>query len=267
MKIALIKFSGKTLNDFLTTEQWVDTINYLNKKYDGIVLVHGAGSNISDWAKLLGIESKFVDGQRVTSSELMDVVAAVQAGVVNSKIVAKLTSCQIDANGYSGIDRNLFVADYLNEQLGFVGLPKLIGNTGWIKELLLDRIVPVFSSVCRDSNGNLMNVNADVFAENLAAALNADSVYFVSDVDGVKLKGETKDYLTSDEIEEGIAQGEITDGMIPKLRSCAMLLNHGINKIWIGSKITGNNKNSHVSSNTGTWIVNKHQLIKLTNVA
>ena len=110
-------------------------------------------------------------------------------------------------------------------------------------------IVPVFSSICRDSNGNLMNVNADLFAGAIAKLLNASSVYFLSDTKGVKLKGEFQKSLSIDDLHIGLTSGEITDGMIPKVKTCINLLTNGIQKIWIGNKIE--NKELH---NKGTWI-------------
>ncbi|HUX59711.1 MAG TPA: hypothetical protein VMV32_00250, partial [Ignavibacteriaceae bacterium] len=120
----------------------------------------------------------------------------------------------------------------------------------WIIDLLKDGIIPVFSSVCRDADGNLMNVNADLFAESIALAVKADSVFFVSDVEGVKIDGNYVSYLSEEEIISGIVDGQITDGMIPKLKSCIELLKMGINRIWIGSQLLDPEKTN------GTWIIN-----------
>src|SRR5690606_23351438 len=118
-------------------------------------------------------------------------------------------------------------------------------------------IVPVFSSMCRDKNGNLMNINADVFAKELAVTLNADTVFFLSDVNGVKLNGTMQNVLIEEEILDGISSGQITDGMIPKLQSCLSLIKSGIHKVWIGSDLLNINFNEHLfeSNLKGTWIV------------
>ncbi len=255
MKTAVLKISGKTLPEFLSTDKWTNTIKSLHKNFDGVLVVHGAGKHITEWSEKLGIENKFKDGQRVTTKEQMEVVAAVQAGLVNNQIVAKLNSAGLIASGHSGIDRNSFVADYLDTELGFVGKPKLNGKIDWIMELMNNNIIPVFSSVCRDANGNLMNVNADIFTEVLALAIKVDTVFFVSDVNGVIIDGSVKQILTKNDINEGIIKGDIKDGMIPKLNSCTSLLNEGINKIWIGSQIYNlNNKKKNYNAN-GTWII------------
>ena len=257
MKTAVIKFSGKALDDFFTNSKWIELIRNLKKTYEGIVLVHGAGNKISEWSYALGIEPRFIEGQRVTDKYTMEVVAAVQSGLLNAKIVSHLQINNFDAVGLSGIDRGLFTAEYVNEKLGFVGSPKISGNSDWIYSLLNEGVIPVFSSLCRDHDGNLMNVNADIFTHALAKVISADTVFFLSDVNGVKLNGVTQSYILDSEINEGIQNGHITGGMIPKLKSCKKLLEDGISKVWIGSELFDINFNDfHNSINLkGTWIV------------
>lgn len=256
MKIAVLKISGKALDTFFANTNWNNQFDKLRKIYDGIVIVHGAGKNITDWSMALGHEVKFINGQRVTTKEVMDVVAAVQSGMLNSKIVSNLNTMGIKAIGLTGIDHGSFIAKQVDENLGYVGVPELIDSIDWIYELLKKKIVPVFSSICRDNKGNLINVNADIFTEVLAAALKADSVFFLSDIDGVILNGEIQNLINEHEIENGIQNGEIKDGMIPKLSSCVELLNKGINKVWIGSTIWENIfENVSNGKQNGTWIV------------
>ena len=260
MKTAVIKISGKSINEILTTDKWISALKNFSTEYDGIVLVHGAGKSISEWSEKLGIDTQFINGQRVTSEKQMEVVAAVQAGILNSRINAKLNADGFNSIGLSGIDRNTFTAEYINKELGFVGKPVLTGSITWINELLNSNVIPVFSSVCKDASGNLMNVNADIFTEALANAINAYSVFFVSDVEGVKINGNFQEALTEEDIINGIISGEITDGMIPKLNSCIELLKKGINKVWIGSQINNSslNKTERLNGN-GTWIVNSNE--------
>ena len=266
MKIALLKLSGKTLTDFVSSVKWIEIIKKLYSEFDAIIIVHGAGKDISDWSTKLGLKNEFLNGQRITTAEQMNVVAAVQAGVANTKIVAKLVASKIEATGQSGIDRGTFIAKYLNKDLGFVGKPFLSGSTEWIINLLKEKVIPVFSSVCMDSNGNLMNVNADIFAEVMALSLKVDTVFFASDISGVIINDEIKNSLTEDEIIKGIAEGEITDGMIPKLNSCIELLKQGINKIWIGSTLSNYLSFNENQNGNGTWIVksneSKYELLK-----
>ncbi len=254
MKTAILKISGKALNDIFNTDNWICEIKKIKEAFGGLIIVHGAGQSISEWSEALGLEAKFINGQRVTTEKVMDVVAAVQSGMLNTKIVSRMTTSGIDAVGLSGIDRGTFIAESTNLDLGNVGIPKVKGNAEWITELVNQGVVPVFSSVCRNENGSLMNVNADIFTEVLAATLKADSVFFVSDVTGVKLFGAVQKLIDEQQILQGIATKEITDGMIPKLSSCLQLLNNGINKIWIGKnpEIEFDNE---IKINGGTWIV------------
>ncbi len=258
MKTAILKISGKTISEFIETNKWIELIKDLYKVYDSVVLVHGAGKTISEWADKIGLETKFIDGQRVTTSEYMKIVAAVQAGLINTQLSAKLNSCEIEAAGFSGVDRNTFTAKIFDNELGFVGYPELTGSKEWIEEILSKKIVPVFSSVCKDSNGELINVNADIFTEVLAAAIQADTVLFVSDIDGVIINGEIKKQLNTSGIVNGILSGEITGGMIPKLKSCSTLLYKGINKIWIGSKLNHQTITNNEDFN-GTWIIGSEE--------
>ena len=255
MRIALIKISGKSLTQLFETDSWIQSIKKLKENYDGLVIVHGAGSTISKWSEALGLEAKFVNGQRVTSKEIMDVVAAVQAGMLNTKIVSTLVSNDLNAIGLSGVDRSTFIAEQLGDDLGFVGIPILIGDVTWITDLVKSKTIPVFSSVCRDAKGNLMNVNADIFAEALASSIKAETVFFISDVDGVKLNGGYQSHVSKNDIIDGISNGQITDGMIPKMHSCLGLLNKGINKIWIGSTIHEVGTHEYGINSSGTWIL------------
>ncbi len=256
MKLAVLKISGKSLETFFENNRWEAPLKKLRMVYDGVIIVHGAGKNITEWSKALGYEVKFVDGQRVTSKEVMDVVAAVQSGMLNTKMVSKLNSIGIKAIGLTGIDRGSFVAKVVDEKLGYVGVPEQVKPIDWIYNLINEKVVPVFSSICCDKDGNLINVNADIFTEVLAASLNAESVFFLSDINGVVINGSVQGYINDREILEGIINGEITDGMIPKLNSCVELLNKGIKKIWIGSSnLESIFENASNNQQAGTWIV------------
>ncbi len=258
MKIVVLKLSGKALNEFTTNHHYINMMHELNNNYYGVVIVHGAGKMITEWSSALNLASSFVNGHRKTTKEIMDVVSAVQGGLTNSTITSFLNAKGFEATGLNGIDRNLFVADYLDEKLGFVGVPKLTGNVDWLKEMMQNKIIPVYSSVCRDYEGNLMNVNADLFAKELAIALSADTVLFVSDVEAVKIEGIDMQEMSQHDIKSGIENGFITDGMIPKLQSSVDLLKNSVNKVWIGNNPTKLKfKTALLNDMGGTWIVEK----------
>ncbi len=256
MKIVLLKLSGKALSEFTTNHLYVDMLHELKENYDGVIIVHGAGKMITEWSSSMNLVSHFVNGQRKTTKDIMDVVSAVQGGLTNSTITSFLHAKGFEATGLNGIDRNLFVADYLDKELGFVGVPKLKGDVTWLKDLMKSGVIPVYSSICRDNEGNLMNVNADLFAKELAIALSVDTVLFVSDVDAVKINGVNMFEMSEHDVKSGIKNGHITDGMIPKLESSVELLNNAVKKVWIGNNPTKLKfKSALLNDMGGTWIV------------
>ena len=261
MKIVILKLSGKALNEFTTNHQYIEMMKDLSEHYDGVVIVHGAGKMISEWSALMNIETSFVNGHRKTTKEIMNIVSAVQGGLTNSTITSYLHAKGFDATGLNGIDRGLFVADYLDKELGFVGKPKLTGSVQWLKELMQNGVIPVYSSICRDNDGNLMNVNADLFTKELAIALGVDTVLFVSDVEAVQIEGINMDEMSEHEIASGIENGHITDGMIPKLENSVEMLNQSIKKVWIGSNPTKLKfKSALLNDMGGTWIVESKRI-------
>ena len=259
MKIAVIKLSGKAVEDFISNPSCLKVIKKLRPSYDGLVIVHGAGNQISEWTSALGGKNNFINGQRVTDEFSMNIVAAVQAGMINSRITGFLCSKDLNAIGLTGIDNNIFIADYTDDKLGFVGIPRINKDITWLRDLMLTLTIPVFSSICRDESGNLMNVNADIFTNILATSLNAETVYFVSDVKGVLLNGKIKKEINDNEITEGINNNQITGGMIPKLQSCASLIKAGVKKVWIGNDFASLLSTKSIGGTNGTWIVSNNK--------
>lgn len=259
MKLALIKLSGKTIDSFITGSNGIDVINNLRKENDGVVIVHGGGKTINEWSEKLGHEPSFYEGQRVTCDKTIDVVSSVQGGLLNNKITSYLFMHKVKSIGLNGISGGLFKADQLDPNLGYVGKPVQASQIGWIIDLIHKGFVPVFSSLCSTESGQLMNVNADVFASALATTLSVDSVMFFSDVEGVKLHEQFQTTLTRNEIESGILSGEINGGMIPKMNSCLELLSKGVSKLWIGNSFS-EFSNSSINNKRGTWIVESKRI-------
>ena len=129
MKIVVLKLSGKALHEFTTNSHHVDMMNDLKSHYDGVVVVHGAGKMISEWSETMNVATSFINGHRKTTKETMDIVSAVQGGLTNSTITSHLHAKGFEATGLNGIDRGLFVADYLDKELGYVGKPILTGSS------------------------------------------------------------------------------------------------------------------------------------------
>ncbi len=251
MKTIIIKLSGKIISQLINNNLLIDTINKLNSEGNRIIIIHGGGKQISNWADKLGIESNFIGGQRITTKEMMEVVTAVQGGLLNKQIVSALNKNGIKAIGISGVDGNLFNAEIIDDKLGFVGKPKSTGNPEWIDSLLDFGFLPVLSSICADSSGNLINVNADYFVEEAVKLFDVNEVYFLSDISGVFINGSVAPLLTKNDINRWIASGEINDGMIPKINSAMAISDAGVDKIWIGDSKSFEN----ISQKGGTEIV------------
>ncbi|MFA9556334.1 acetylglutamate kinase [Evansella sp. AB-rgal1] len=208
------------------------------------VIVHGGGPLISSLLTKIGVETKFVDGLRVTTMEVLDVVEMVLSGSVNKKIVERLQKVGGSAYGISGVDGGLLQAKPSQnaEQLGFVG------EVVHVKSELIDAIfeqgqIPVISPVAIDENGQKYNINGDVAASAVAQALGA-KLCFISDIPGIYAEenGETKTFheLTEKQVESLIEQKVITGGMIPKVKAAIDGLTHNVEEVVILNGMTVN---------------------------
>jgi acetylglutamate kinase len=200
------------------------------------VIVHGGGPEITAYMERLGMPVEFVDGLRVTSEEAMEVVKMVLVGKVNKEIVAAINQHGRLAVGIAGDDANLIRATAKDERLGRVGEVTRIDTTV-ITNLIEDGFVPVIASVGAGDDGGSFNINADLVAGEIAAALGAEKVIFLTDVDGLYSDFEDKGSLISalslDEAEEMIAEGRLAAGMIPKVGACALALRRGVERAHI----------------------------------
>ena len=181
-----------------------------------VALVHGGGRQVNRLLEALAIESRFVEGRRVTSTEAMDVVEMALSGLANKALAAGLTTAGVVAAGISCRDAGLVTAR-LEPDLGRVGLPDTV-RPAIIEALWAANILPVVSPVASGPDGASVNVNADEAALGLARALGASSLVYLSDVDGVRIDGNTVTSLTAREAEARIADGTIAGGMVLKVR-------------------------------------------------
>ncbi len=199
-----------------------------------VVLVHGGGRHIERLLDRLGIASRFVEGRRVTSAEAMDVVEMVLAGSVNKGLAAGLTAAGLPAVGLCGRDGGLIRAR-LEPGLGRVGTPEQVDVTPLLA--LWDAgFVPVVAPVSSGPSGESVNVNADEAALGIARALRARRLVYLSDVDGVRVGGETARRLTLEEAEQRIADGTIAGGMVLKVRIALAASAAGIPEVVIAGR-------------------------------
>jgi acetylglutamate kinase len=195
------------------------------------VVVHGGGPQITDLMRRLGKEPEFVDGRRVTDAETVDIVRMTLVGKVNREIVASVNRHGSYAVGLSGEDASLIRVDQRDPALGFVGDVRRIDPTIVVR-LLREELIPVIATVGVDDDGNAYNVNADTVAGAMAEALDAEKLVYLTDVAGVYRDWPDETSLISRidvaGMEQLIADGKISEGMIPKLESCVSALKRGV---------------------------------------
>lgn len=230
-KTVVIKYGGSAMeNAELRAEVMADIVLL---KIIGVnpVIVHGGGKAISRAMERFGMPVEFVDGQRVTSEEAMGLVRMVLTGEVNQELVEAMNQHGNMAVGVSGTDAGVIVAHQASERLGRVG--EITGiNSALIEDLVAADYIPVIASIAIGEDGGCYNVNADVAAGHIAAAIGAHKIMFLTDVDGLfENYPDWESLVSSMTVEEARAMVEeksISTGMIPKLSSCLTALDAGV---------------------------------------
>ncbi len=245
-KTIVIKYGGHAMVDDELKDKFAQDVVMM--KYIGInpVVVHGGGPQIGTLLKKLGKESKFIQGMRVTDEETMNIVEMVLVGMVNKEIVGLINRHGGNAVGLSGKDGNLIKAEkyYLSEEkakntppeiidIGLVGKVKTI-NSGLIVSLSQNAFIPVIAPTGIGDEGETYNINADVVAGEVAAALQAEKLLLLTDVEGVLDKDKKLINAMSDKeamklIDDGVVEG----GMFPKVKCCLKALKNGVKKAHI----------------------------------
>jgi acetylglutamate kinase len=232
-KVIVVKYGGAAMEKAGLASSFAEDIALLQHAGIRVVVVHGGGPQVTQVQAKLGIETTFVDGLRVTDAETLDIATMVLAGKLNTTVVAGLVASGVPAVGLSGVDGGLLLARrQASPDLGFVGEVVHV-NVGLVDTLLDKRFVPVVASIALDQAGQAYNVNADVVASEIAIALGAEKLVFISDVPG--LIGPSGDLLS----ELGAADcaalmardGVVEGGMIPKLSSAVRALEIGVGRV------------------------------------
>ncbi len=239
-KTIVIKYGGSALINPEIKETIIKDIALM--KFVGMhpVIVHGGGPDINAFLKRLEIESKFVDGLRVTNDETMEVVEMVLTGKVNKQIVTDIELNGVKAVGISGKDGGTVTAEKIHPEngvdYGCVGEIKSV-DPAMINSLIKSDIIPVIAPIGKDEKGNTYNINADYMAVAIAGALKAEKLVFLTDVAGV-LKdvndpSSIMSFIKSDDVQGLIDDGTISGGMIPKVECCLEAVNQGVNNVHI----------------------------------
>ncbi len=235
-KIVVIKYGGNAMiNEDLKNSVMSDII-LLTLVGVKVVLVHGGGPEITEMLGKVGIESKFVNGLRVTDKDTIDIVQMVLAGKVNKSLVNHIERKGGKAIGLSGIDGHMLRAEIKDEKLGYVGNITKV-NVQPILDVIEKGYIPVVSTLGCDKEGNVYNVNADTAAAKIAGALAAESLISLTDISGILRDVNDADSLIShievDEAKSLIDEGVISGGMIPKVECCVNAIDWGVRKVFI----------------------------------
>jgi acetylglutamate kinase len=216
-KVLVIKLGGSTLENQRVVLQDIIWLHSLGARP---VLVHGGGPYINEWLKKLELPARFENGLRVTDAQTLEVVRMVLLGQVNQGLVLMASQMGGRVIGLSGTDGNMVRAHIANEHLGFVGEIDNIDPTPLLS-LLADNYVPVVAPLGEGPDGTCLNINADLVAAQIAGALNAEKLIYLSNVVGIcRADGSLIPELTEAEAKKLIDEGVINGGMIPKVTAC-----------------------------------------------
>jgi acetylglutamate kinase len=229
-QVIVVKLGGSIFDARDTT--LADMVS-LQKAGHKLVIVHGGAKMVTSWCAELGIKSQFYQGERVTDRKSLDVVAAVLAGLANKETVAAITRAGGRAAGLSGADGGLVKAKVRDAALGYIGEVTAV-NPESLLALLAAGFMPVVSPVSyndtpENSEPLLLNVNGDTVAGELAAALRAGRLIYLTDVPGIRgADGKNLDALTPEQAQDLLESGVAAGGMIPKIKSCLVACRAGV---------------------------------------
>jgi acetylglutamate kinase len=227
----VVKYGGSTMTDPVLREMVAADLVLMKLVGINPVIVHGGGPEITSYMERLDMPVRFYDGMRVTDDAAMEVVKMVLVGKVNKELVSAINRHGRLAVGIAGDDANLIKARPVSEELGRVGEVEEIDTTV-VANLIEDGFIPVIATVGYGEDGGSYNINADMVAGEMATALGAAKVIFLTDVDGLYADFEDKGSLISAlslaDAEGLIAADRLSSGMIPKVAACALALRGGV---------------------------------------
>ena len=239
----VLKVGGELLEDPAHLAKVVRALAGIVAEGAPVVVVHGGGKEIDAALNVAGLEKRQVDGLRITDEATLDVVVAVLAGAVNTRLVAALCTVGVAAVGLTGADAACGLSaaapphqavDGRVVDLGRVGVPERDADMRLLQTLTAERFVPVIACIGLGRDGRLFNVNADTFAGHLAARLGARRLVIAGTTPGVlDAGGATLPMLTADAVARLVDDGTATAGMIAKLRACEHALAAGVDDVVI----------------------------------
>jgi acetylglutamate kinase len=264
-KTFVIKAGGGVFGTPTLTQSLMEQISILHYMGVRVVMVHGGGPQLTEVADAMGVQTRMVQGRRVTDEKSIDVTSMVLNGLINTRILAICRELNIQAVGISGVDAGLVqahrrkpvqlegsseVVDY-----GLVGDIDRIDTTA-IRNLLDGGYLPVISPLSADEHGTLLNINADTVAAAIGAALSAEKLILCTGAPGILERLEDPGSLISYTDLGGLKRlrqsGSLSDGMLPKARAIESALNGGVQRVHVVSYASPEGILGEVFTNEGT---------------
>lgn len=238
-KTIVIKYGGNAMISETLKRAVISDVVLLSLVGINVVMVHGGGPEINEMLSKIGKESKFVGGMRYTDEETMDVVQMVLAGKINKQLVGQINDLGGKAVGLCGIDGDMLKAKKLTQNgfdLGYVGEITTVDTT-IIDDAMEKGYTPVISTVAGGEHGSAFNINADIAAAKIAAAMKAEKLILLTDVRGLLRDKEDENSLISvvhvSEVSGLESEGIISGGMIPKIECCVEAVRRGVKRAHI----------------------------------
>lgn len=230
-KIVVIKYGGHAMISEQMRQRVISDIAWLS--YVGMkpIIVHGGGPEINRMLELQGVEPQFINGLRVTSSDVMRTVEMVLTGSISPNLTTMLNEEGVSSVSVSGKDNKIMEAVKKDESLGLVGQVTNV-NTDYLRQMLDDNLLPVISPIAYGPKGESLNINSDEAAAAIASALAAEKMIYLTDINGIyeDPADPTTLYsvMSADQIQAAIENEMITGGMIPKVENCLDAIQSGV---------------------------------------
>jgi acetylglutamate kinase len=265
-KVFVIKAGGAVFSDEISTRGLIEQVAILHQVGIKTVLVHGGGPQLDNLQATLGLDTRMVNGRRVTDQKSIDVTAMALNGLINTRILAICRALDIEAIGLSGVDAGLIRAhkrppvpiaagSLETVDYGFVGDIDSV-NSAVLEKLLENGLMPVVSPLSADSNGTLLNINADTVAAAIGGALSAEKLVLCTGAPGilehVDEPGSVISYTDILGLQRLREQGSLKGGMLPKATAIEHAIRSGVRRVHVISYKSSDSLLAEIFTNEGT---------------
>jgi len=275
-KIFIIKIGGELLRDISSARKLLKQIATIHQFGIKVILVHGGGPQLTEMIEKSGQVSKFNNGRRVTDQSTISLAVMVLNGEVNTKLLAISVELGIPAIGISGIDGGMIVTKKREKNKDETGALIDYGYVGDISSVNMDILntqldagyIPIISSLTANTDGVILNVNADTIAATIAYELSAEKLILMTSVPGILMDTNDKtsliSYINHDSLKKMKSNGKLTDGMLPKVDAIGLALDNGVSRVHIISSNSEDSLLTEIFTNHGTGTLIVKDLTNLT---